>query len=166
MFVLVPVCVLVFMSGYQCIVMCFPVSECNVIVNRWGPETMGAYSSLSSIFLEIRKKELFWILSLESIISSRNNHKPAKGSLWSSQLFVTSPHLLIYTSNSCAKWLQYGLQLSHKVTFADPETILAIQHEWKVTLCVINKCLEKYLVQNAHLNYCNFNPYLLFFCIQ
>ena len=102
----------------------------------------------------------------KSIISSRNNHKPVKGSLWSSQLFVTSPHLLIYTSNSCAKWLQYGLQLSHKVTFADPETILAIQHEWKVTLCVINKCLEKYLVQNAHLNYCNFNPYPLFFCIQ
>ena len=39
-----------------------------------------------------------------------------------------------------------------------PETILAIQHEWKVTLPVRNKCHEKYLVQNVHLNYCNFNP--------
>ena len=47
-----------------------------------------------------------------------------------------------------------------------PETILAIHHEWKVTLPVRNKCHEKYLVQNIHLNYWNFNPHPLFFCIQ
>ena len=58
---------------------------------------MRAYSSLSSIFLEIRKKEQFRILSLESITSGKTNHKPAKGSLSSSQLFVTSPHKHAHT---------------------------------------------------------------------
>ena len=94
MFVLVPVCFFVYMYAYQCVVTCFPLSECNLIVNRWGSQTRRAYSSLSFIFLEIRNKEQFWILSLESITSTKNNHKPAKGSLSPTQLFATSPHLL------------------------------------------------------------------------
>ena len=40
MFVLVPVCVLTYMYEYQCVVTCFPVSKCNLIVNRLGPQTM------------------------------------------------------------------------------------------------------------------------------
>ena len=94
LFVLVPVCVLVYMYVYQCKVTFFPVSVCNLIVNIWGPQTMRAYISLSFIFLEIKKKEYFWIYSLKSITSTKNNHKPAKGGLSSSQLFVTSPHLI------------------------------------------------------------------------
>ena len=39
-----------------------------------------------------KEKRVFWILSLESITSTKINHKHAKGSLSSSQLFVTSPH--------------------------------------------------------------------------
>ena len=100
MFALAPVSVLVYMYGYQCMATCFPVSECNLIVNRWGLQTMRAYSSLSSIFLEIRKKKSFWILSLESITSTKINHKPRKGSLSSSQQFVTSPHLDRHESGS------------------------------------------------------------------
>ena len=49
---------------------------------------MTAYISLGFIFLEIRKREYFWILTFEFLL----NHKPAKGSLSSSQLFATSPH--------------------------------------------------------------------------
>ena len=46
---------------------------------------------LHFIFLVIREKgELY--LSLESITSIRKTYKPAKGSLSSSQLFVTSLH--------------------------------------------------------------------------
>ena len=51
---------------------------------------MRAYILLGFIFLEIRKKELVWILSLESITSTKNSHEPGKGSLSFSQLFVTS----------------------------------------------------------------------------
>ena len=88
------VCVLVYMYVYQCVVTCFPVCVRNLIVNIWGPQTMRAYIFLGFIFLEITRKEKFWILSLESITSTKNNHKPAKGSLSSSQLFVTSLHSL------------------------------------------------------------------------
>ena len=56
MFVLVPVYVLVYMYVYQCVVMCFLVSECNLIVNISSPQTMMAYSSLSLNFLATRKK--------------------------------------------------------------------------------------------------------------
>ena len=46
---------------------------------------------LNFIFLVIREKgELY--LSLESITSIKKTYKPAKGSLSSSQLFVTSLH--------------------------------------------------------------------------
>ena len=45
MFVLVPVCVLVYMYGYQCMVTWFPISECNLIVNRLDPQTMRAYTA-------------------------------------------------------------------------------------------------------------------------
>ena len=55
---------------------------------------MRAYSPLSFIFPERREKEQFSILSLQSITSTKNNNKPAKGSLASSRLFATSPHLL------------------------------------------------------------------------
>ena len=44
------------------------------------------------------------------------------------------------------------------------ETILAIQHEWKITLPVNNKCHEKYAVQIFRLSYCNLNPHPLSFC--
>ena len=53
---------------------------------------MRAYFFLGFIFLGIKKKEQFLILSLESTTSTINNHKPAKGSLSSNQLFVTSLH--------------------------------------------------------------------------
>ena len=86
------VCVLVCMYVYRCVVTCSPVCVHNVIVNIWGPQTMRAYVFLGFIFLEIRKKEKFWILSLEGITSTKNNHKPVKGNLSSSQLFVTSLH--------------------------------------------------------------------------
>ena len=55
---------------------------------------MRAYSPLTFIFLERRKKEQFSILSVQSITSTKNNNKPAKGSLASSQLFAICPHLL------------------------------------------------------------------------
>ena len=86
------VCELLYVYVYQCMVMCFSVCVRNLIVNIWGPQKMRAYIFLGLIFLEIRKKEWFWIPFLESITSTKNNHKPAKGSLSSSQLFVTSLH--------------------------------------------------------------------------
>ena len=91
-----PVCILVYMYGYQCMVKCFPVTWCKLIANRWDPQTTRAYNSLTSIFLEIRKNEKFWILSLESIASAKTNHKSAKGRWLSNQSIVTSPHIYIH----------------------------------------------------------------------
>ena len=94
MFLLLPVCVLVFIYVYWCVVTCFPVCVHNLIVNIRGPQMMTAYIFLGFIFLEIRKKEFFWIFSLERITSTKNNHKPAKGSLSSSQVFFTSLYII------------------------------------------------------------------------
>ena len=84
----VPVC----LSLYVCVSVRGYVlrCKCNLIVNTRGSQTMRAYSCF--IFLEIRNKESFLIHSLESINSTIDNHKPARCSLSSSQLFVTSPH--------------------------------------------------------------------------
>ena len=40
----VSVCVLVYMYVYQFVVTCFPVSECNLTVNIWGPQQWGLTS--------------------------------------------------------------------------------------------------------------------------
>ena len=60
--------------------MCCYVYDCNLNVHIWGPQTRRANSSLSFIFLAIGK-------------SIPKNFKPVKGSLPSSRLFVTSPHI-------------------------------------------------------------------------
>ena len=59
---------------------------------------MRAHSSVSFIFLGIRKKNRFLILSLESITSISKAFKPLKGSLSFSQLFVTPPHASLKSS--------------------------------------------------------------------
>ena len=147
MFVLAPVSVLIYMYGYQCMATCFPVSECNLIVNRWGLQTMRAYSSLSSIFLEIRKKKSFWILSLESITSTKINHKPGKGSLSSSQQFVTSPHLDRHESGSefplISGWffffflnaLKYRVASSLKTYENSGKGKGSMENPWKIRFC-------------------------------
>ena len=50
-------------------------------------------------FLAIKKKDYFYIISIESITFTTNNYKPPKGSLSSSHLFVTSPHTYSYHLN-------------------------------------------------------------------
>ena len=52
---------------------------------------MKAHIFLNFIFLVIREKDELY-LSLESVTSIKKTYKPAKGSLSSSQLFVTSLH--------------------------------------------------------------------------
>ena len=120
------VCVLVYMYVYQCVVTCFPVSGRDLAVNIWGPQTMRAYISVGFIFLEIRKKEQFWILSLESVTSTKDIQKPDKGSLSSSRLFVTSLHtffcfwyILSYIKSINNQNKMYYL---HIVTYYSPPT--------------------------------------------
>ena len=52
---------------------------------------MRAHIFLNFIFLVIREKDELY-LSLESVTSIKKTYKPTKGSLSSSQLFVTSLH--------------------------------------------------------------------------
>ena len=119
---------LVYMYVYQCVVTCFPVCVRNLIVNIWGPQTMRAYIFLGFIFLEIRKKEKFWILSLDSITCTKNNHKPPKGSLSSSQLFVTSLHFqLPYVVKNVSSWIsRYDKMESFYCTFWFAESQMTV----------------------------------------
>ena len=53
--------------------------------------------------------------SLESITSTKTNYKPAKGSLSSSQLFVTSPHYFAVPRNIILNSMHYfTMRISNK----------------------------------------------------
>ena len=81
MFVLVPVCVLVYMYVHQCVVTCFPVSECNLIVNIWGPQTIRGYRSLSFKFPCNEEQRVVLNYFFREYNSTKDNYKPAIGSL-------------------------------------------------------------------------------------
>ena len=103
---------------------------------------MKAHIFLNFIFLVIREKDELY-LSLESVTSIKKTYKPAKGSLSSSQLFVTSLHTY-FTPNRWHFWA--SVELWNFKSIAQNYRIYQKQPSKFFPVSIVNVIIRRFII--------------------